>query len=105
MSWVKTITFDNGTEFAGHQTIAKALNVCVYFADPYSAYQRGSNEQVNGLIRRSLPKGTCFRDLNQEQLDTIVEKINNCPRKCLGYRTLNEVFNQQRQEHLRALSS
>jgi IS30 family transposase len=103
--WVKTITFDNGTEFAGHQAIAKGLGVSVYFAAPYSAYQRGSNEQANGLIRRYLPKGTPFRDVTQEQLDEIVEKINNRPRKCLGYRTPNEVFNEQRQQHLRALSS
>lgn len=105
VSWVKTITFDNGTEFAQHKAIAKALNVSVYFAAPYSAYQRGTNEQVNGLIRRYLPKRTSFRDLTQEQLDAIVEKINNRPRKCLGYRTPNEVFNQQRQQHLRALAS
>jgi len=104
-SWVKTITFDNGTEFAGHQAIAKQLGVSVYFADPYSAYQRGSNEQVNGLIRRYLPKSTRFSDVTQEQLDHIVEKINNRPRKCLGYRTPNEVFNEQRELHLRALRS
>ena len=84
VSWVKTITFDNGSEFAGHGAIANALNISVYFAKPYSAYQRGSNEQVNGLIRRYLPKGTSFRNLTQEQLDEIVEKINNRPRKCLG---------------------
>lgn len=105
ISWVKTITFDNGTEFAGHAAIAKRLGVRIYFADPYSAYQRGSNEQVNGLIRRYLPKGTPFRQLTQEQLDQIVEKINNRPRKCLGYRTPNEVFEEQRKRHLRALSS
>jgi IS30 family transposase len=105
ISWVKTITFDNGTEFAEHQTIADGLGVSIYFADPYSAYQRGSNEQVNGLIRRYLPKGTSFRDLTQQHLDEIVSKINNRPRKCLGYRTPNEVFNQQRQEHMRALKA
>ncbi len=102
-SWVKTITFDNGTEFADHQTIAKRLGVSIYFADPYSAYQRGSNEQVNGLIRRYLPKGTSFKKVTQEQLDQIVEEINNRPRKCLGYRTPNEVFKEQREKHLRAL--
>jgi transposase, IS30 family len=103
--WVKTITFDNGTEFAGHEVIAKELSVSVYFTAPYSAYQRGSNEQVNGLIRRYLPKGTAFRNLTQQQLDEIVEKINNRPRKCLGYRTPNEVFKEQREQHLRALGS
>jgi len=103
ISWVKTITFDNGTEFSEHQTIAKHLGISIYFADPYSAYQRGSNEQVNGLIRRYLPKGTPFSTLSQERLDEITHKINNRPRKCLGYRTPNEVFSQQRQIHLRAL--
>lgn len=102
-SWVKTITFDNGTEFAGHETMARELRVAIYFADPYSAYQRGSNEQVNGLIRRYLPKNTRFSEVTQEQLDRIVEKLNNRPRKCLGYRTPNEVFNEQRERHLRAL--
>ena len=74
-----------------------------HFADPYSAYQRGSNEQVNGLIRRQLPKGTSFKGLTQTHLDEIVENINNRPRKCLGYRTPNEVFKQQREMHMRAL--
>ena len=105
VSWVKTITFDNGTEFARHKAIAKDLKVSIYFADPYSAYQHGSNEQVNDLIRRYLPKGTLFSTLTQEQLDQIVENINNRPGKCLGYRIPNEVFNEQRERHLRALSS
>lgn len=104
-SWVKTITFDNGTEFSNHPAMARELGVSIYFADPYSAYQRGSNEQVNGLIRRYLPKSTRLSTVTQEQLDYIVEKINNRPRKCLGYRTPNEVFKEQREKHLRALSS
>jgi transposase, IS30 family len=104
-SWVRTITFDNGTEFAGHQNVARELGVSIYFADPYSACQRGSNEQVNGLIRRYLPKNTRFSTLTQEHLDHIVEKINNRPRKCLGYRTPNEVFQQQREQHRRALGT
>ena len=103
VSWVKTITFDNGSEFAQHQAMTDQLGARVYFADPYSAYQRGSNEQVNGLIRRVLPKGTPFEGLSQQQLDTIVQRINNRPRKCLAYRTPNEIFQQQRIQHLRAL--
>ncbi len=102
-SWVKTITFDNGTEFREHEAMAQELGVAVYFADPYSAYQRGSNEQVNGLLRRHLPKGTSFKNLTQDQLEPIVEKINNRPRKCLEYRTPNEVFQKYRENHLRAL--
>jgi IS30 family transposase len=103
VSWVQTITFDNGTEFYEHETITQEVGAQVYFADPYSAYQRGSNEQVNGLLRRYLPKGTSFKDLAQQPLDEIVEEINNRPRKCLGFRTPTEVFKLHRQEHLRAL--
>lgn len=103
ISWVKTITFDNGTEFREHEAMAKELGIAVYFADPYSAYQRGSNEQVNGLLRRHLPKGTSFKNLTQAQLDPIVEKINTRPRKCLGYRTPNEVFQKHQERSLRAL--
>ncbi len=103
ISWVKSITFDNGTEFSDHQTLSQQLGVDVYFADPYAAYQRGSNEQVNGRIRRYLPKGTSFQNLTQDQIDYIVERINNRPRKCLGFRTPAQVFQLQRQTHLCAL--
>ena len=103
ISWVKTLTFDNGSEFREHDNMTRELGAAIYFADPYSAYQRGSNEQVNGLIRRYLPKGTRFKDLTQTKLDAIVLHINNRPRKCLGYRTPNEVFQLQRQQLLCAL--
>ena len=102
-SWVKTITFDNGSEFREHEAMTDQLGAAVYFADPYSAYQRGSNEQVNGLLRRHLPKGTSFKGLTQSQLDPLVDQLNSRPRKCLAYRTPNEVFELQRQLHLRAL--
>ena len=104
-SWLKTITYDNGTEFAAHEYMTEQLGTAIYFAAPYSAYQRGTNENTNGLIRRYLPKSTCFASLTQRQLDTIVEKINNRPRKCLGYRTPNEVFNEIRIQQLLALGS
>jgi len=103
ISWVKTITFDNGTECSEHERIATELGVSIYFADPYSAYQRGSNEQVNGLVRRHLPKGTSFKHLSKHTLDTITETINNRPRKCLEYRTPKEVFQIQRNIQYRAL--
>ena len=103
ISWVRTITFDNGTEFSEHERIATELGVSIYFADPYSAYQHGSNEQVNGLLRRHLPKGTPFKHLRKQTLDTITETINNRPRKCLGYQTLKEVFQIQQNIHYRAL--
>lgn len=104
-SWLKTLTLDNGTEFAHHERIAEALPLNVYFADPYASYQRGTNENTNGLIRRYLPKGRTFADLTQRRLDSIVDQINNRPRKCLGYRTPNEVFLQVRLQRLLALGS
>lgn len=102
-SWLKTITFDNGTEFAAHEQIAATLNVDTYFAQPYCSWQRGTNENTNGLIRRYLPKGTCFKTLHPNRLKTIVDQLNNRPRKCLNARTPNEVFQKQRLDHLFAL--
>ena len=66
-----------------------------YFADPYSSYQRGSNENRNGRIRRYLPKGTSFEDLTQDELDAIVKEINDTPMKLLGYKTPNEVWDDE----------
>jgi len=104
-SWLKTLTFDNGTEFAQHERITQSLPIRVYFARPYASYQRGTNENTNGLLRRYLPKGTDFRTLTQEQLDHIVEELNNRPRKQLGYLSPNEVFRQQRQLALDAFTT
>lgn len=80
-----TLTLDNGTEFLGFKDIEKENNLKVYFADSHSPWQRGSNENINGLIRFFFPRGTDFRNLPQEQLDSVVSLINNRPRKCLGY--------------------
>jgi IS30 family transposase len=102
-SWLKTLTFDNGTEFAQHAQIAAALPLHVYFARPYASYERGTNENTNGLLRRYLPKKTDFRALTPDGLNTIVEELNNRPRKILEYLTPNEVFQQQRQKALAAL--
>ena len=66
-----------------------------YFADPYSSYQRGSNENRNGRIRRYLPKGTSFEDLTQDELDAIVKEINDTPMKLLRYKTPNEVWDDE----------
>jgi len=104
-SWVRTITFDNGTEFARHEDMAQVLPVDIYFAAPYSSYQRGTNENTNGLIRRYLPKGTSFSNLSQKKLNWIVHELNNRPRKILGYRTPNEVFKEQRENHRVALGA
>ena len=89
---VHTITFDNGKEFAYHAEIKKALNSDNYFAHPYHSWERGLNENHNGLIRQYLPKGTEFHDINYKQVMKIQEKLNNRPRKTLGYKTPNEVY-------------
>lgn len=97
LGWVpralcKTLTLDNGTENADFKTIEREKGMKVYFADPYSPWQRGSNEQVNGMLRRYFPKGTDFRTVTQEEVDEVVLKINQRPRKCLGYRAPYDVF-------------
>jgi len=89
----KSITSDNGLEFVKHTELNKELKIKTYFADPYSAWQRGTNEYHNGLLRRYLPKKTSFVDLTQEELNDMVEEINNRPRKILQYQTPEEVFN------------
>lgn len=89
---VKTITSDNGKEFAKHQEIAKKLETDFYFADPYSPWQRGLNEYNNKLIRQYLPKKTDFNLINNKTINMIISKLNNRPRKLLGFKTPNEVF-------------
>jgi IS30 family transposase len=87
----RTLTLDNGTENAGHEKITGAIGTQCYFADPYASWQRGSNEQVNGMIRRYFPKGTDFSKITDEQVAWVESRINNRPRKCLGYKTPAEV--------------
>ncbi len=89
---IKTITFDNGSEFYQHKDLKEALECKVFFADPYSAWQRGINEHMNGLLRKYFPKSMSFRDLTQNDVDEVVDKLNNIPRKSLGYRTPYEAF-------------
>lgn len=88
----KTKTVDNGLEFACHEKITTALGMCVYFAKPFCSWQRGANENINGLLRWYLPKDTNLDDLTDEQLQDIVDLINNRPRKCLGFKTPAEMF-------------
>lgn len=97
-SKVITLTFDNGKEFAEHETIAKELNADVYFAHPYSAWERGINENTNGLIRQYFPKGTDFKNVTQKQIQTVMDKLNNRPRKTRGFKTPIEIFKGQRTE-------
>ncbi|MFA0057695.1 IS30 family transposase [Vibrio echinoideorum] len=81
----KTITADNGTEFAGHQEVAKITNADFYFAKPYSSWERGLNEHTNGLIRRFLPKGTDFNEVSDQELSKIEHILNTRGRECLGF--------------------
>ena len=74
--------------------IEKETGLSIYFADPYSAWQRGANENTNGLVRRYFPKGMDFSKITDKQLAAVVKKINHRPRKCLGYRSPHEVFQE-----------
>ena len=91
-----TLTLDNGKEFTRFRDIEKNTGLAIYFADPYSAWQRGTNENTNGLLRRYFPKGMDFRTISKKALAQAVKKLNHRPRKCLGYRTPHEVFMQAR---------
>jgi len=88
----KTLTVDNGKEFALHKGLSRALKAEVYFAHPYHSWERGLNEHTNGLLRQYLPKGLNLEGLTKQRLAKIVDKLNNRPRKALGYRTPREVF-------------
>ena len=91
---VRSFTADNGSEFAWHYQVKDQTGVPTYFADPYSAWQRGTNENRNGILRRYLPKRTSFSDLSQEELDTIVAEINNRPMRVHGGFTPAEIFDE-----------
>lgn len=88
----KTITADNGTEFHGYKEIEEATGVPFYFATPHHSWERGTNENTNGLIRQYLPKGQSMAKLSQHQCNAIAAKLNNRPRKRLGYKTPEECF-------------
>lgn len=88
----KTIVFDNGSEFAKFRELEKKLKTSVYFADPHSPWQRGSNENINDSLRFFLPRGMDFRNLDDDYLEAVVSLLNNRPRKCLGLKTPIEVY-------------
>lgn len=88
----KTLTVDNGKEFAAFKKIEAKTKLTIYFADPYSSWQRGCNENTNGLLRQYFPKGTDFDTVTEKDLAHATRRINNRPRKCLGYQTPSEVF-------------
>jgi len=87
-----TITFDNGKEFAEHEKVAEVLKADIYFAHPYHSWERGLNENSNGLLRQYFPKGMELTDITEAQVLAAVEKLNHRPRKVLGNRTPHEVF-------------
>jgi len=89
-----TVTFDNGKEFSGHKKIAKSLNADVYFAHPYSSWERGLNENTNGLIRQYIKKGSSFEGVTEKRIAFIEDRLNNRPRKSLGYYTPNETYKE-----------
>jgi IS30 family transposase len=89
---VHTITADNGKEFAQHKRISSNLSAQVYFAHPYHAWERGLNENINGLIRQYFPKGTNFEKIKEEEVEFVMARLNSRPRKSLGYATPKEVF-------------
>ena len=92
---VRSITTDNGTEFACHEMISKSLGVNVYFADPYSSWQKGSIENANGLIRQYVPKSETFEHVSHQQITKYSKKINMRPRKKLNFKTPQECFYKQ----------
>ncbi len=89
---VLTITADNGKEFAQHIFIAKELKSKFFFAHPYHSWERGLNENTNGLIRQYFPKSSSFKTVTDKQIQSVMDRLNNRPRKTLGFKTPNEVF-------------
>lgn len=92
---IKTATTDRGKKFSCYKVLEKGLKIDVYFVDAYSSWQRGSNENGNGLLREFFPKQISFEEVSPEELAESLNYINNRPRKCLGWKTANEAFNEQ----------
>ncbi len=89
---VHTLTSDNGREFSEHDSIARTLNASFYFCHPYAAWERGLNENTNGLLRQYFPKKNAWPNLSDSYITEVEKKLNNRPRKTLGYQTPNEVY-------------
>ena len=95
-SHVRSITADNGSEFCDHELVAEKLKTDIYFANPYSSWERGLNENFNGLLRQYIRKGTDLRTVTDKQIAEIERALNARPRKCLGFRQPVAVFNELR---------
>ena len=91
----KSMTYDNGIEMTRHEKITQNTGMKIFFAHPYSSWERGTNENTNGLIRRYLPKGTDFNQIDEKLLMKIQEKLNNRPRKIIGYKTPQEIMDSE----------
>ncbi len=92
IAYLRSITFDNGKEFSGHQEVSLSLNIDCYFAHPYASWERGTNENTNGLIRQYLPKKRNLKDVSVKEEIMIMDRLNLRPRKCLDFKTPYEVF-------------
>ena len=92
--WVYTLTFDNGKAFAKHEQVARTIECETYFAKPYHSWERGQNEDANGLLRQYFPETMGLLDVTTRQVLEAVHKLNNRPGKCLGFRTPYEVFRE-----------
>ncbi len=99
---LETITADNGREFAWHEKISDALDTSFFFANPYASWERGTNENTNGLVRQYFPKKQMFSEITDEQIQAVMEKLNHRPRKRLGFKTPYEVLSEFRGVALRA---
>lgn len=98
----KTLTLDNGLEFSAHERISKELEVKIYFAHPYTSWERGINENTNGLIRQYFPKGMDLNEVTQDQIQFVMDRLNNRPRKSRGNKSPNELFKGLRVDLLTA---
>ena len=101
---VHTITTDNGREFAQHERIAGELDAQFYFAHPYCSWERGANENMNGLIRQFFPKKMQFDSITESDVQQAMNSLNHRPRKCLGFKTPHEVFTKQLQSRHSAVA-